>query len=118
MPYKQGMRERVSESHGQLGTSFVNLSDEAIAQIVQLVASRLQTASTASPAVLRDKLGLMRREEFAAATGRTVRALKRDALRRVGPPPVLIGKRVFYRVSDIEDYLQAQARRQGVKNRS
>ena len=89
----------------------MNLSDEAITQIAQLVADRLQKPGTTSPAALRDRLGLISREEHAAATNRTVRALKRDAIRRVGPPSVLIGRRVFYRVSDIEAYLQAQATR-------
>jgi hypothetical protein len=54
---------------------------------------------------VRNKLGLLSREELAGATGRTVRALKSDAIRRVGPPPVVIGKQVFYRLTDVQDFL-------------
>jgi hypothetical protein len=47
----------------------------------------------ATPATLLGELGLVPREEVAKATGRSVRSLKRDALLRRGPRPILYGRR-------------------------
>ena len=49
------------------------------------------------------------REDWASASGRSVRSLKRDAILRRGPRPFLYGKRVYYSRKAIADHLESLA---------
>jgi hypothetical protein len=91
----------------------MDITQELINQVTANVVAQLQVKQPTpeSPAAIRAKVGLITREEFAAAAGRTVRSLKRDAVRRVGPKPVRMGQQVFYRVADIERYIEEQVAR-------
>jgi hypothetical protein len=59
---------------------------------------------------VRSELGLVSRQEYAEATGRKIRSLKRDWTFRRGPRPIRIGQQVFYRVKDIEAYIESLAK--------
>ena len=58
---------------------------------------------------LLDELGLVPREEVARATGRSVRMLKRDAMLRRGPRPVVYGKKTFYLRKQLMAYFESLA---------
>ena len=48
-------------------------------------------------------------EEWAKARGVTVRTLKRDRQLRRGPMPILLGRKIYYRKSDIAEHLNRLA---------
>jgi hypothetical protein len=60
------------------------------------------------PVVLRNKLGIISRQELADATNRSVESLQRDARNGIGPRPIVLGQCTFYRLCDVERYLDMQ----------
>ena len=55
------------------------------------------------------ELGLVPRDEVARATGRSVRMLKRDAMLRRGPRPVVYGKTTYYLKRQLVEYFERLA---------
>lgn len=72
---------------------------------------------TASEGSLLAEAGLMTEQELADELGRCRRTIQRLFSRRVGPPRVRLGKRIFYRRVSVVEWLQrqelAQARGRG-----
>jgi hypothetical protein len=60
---------------------------------------------------LRKELGLISEDEWAAITGRTKRALKRDATLRRPPTRIRIGNKIFYRWRDCQQVIDDLARK-------
>jgi hypothetical protein len=54
-------------------------------------------------------LGLISREEYARATGRTIRALRRDWALGRGPAPIRLGRGVYYRLADLKAHIDELA---------
>jgi hypothetical protein len=63
-----------------------------------------------TPTKVLDDIDLIPREDLATATGRSIRSLKRDWTLRRGPRPIMIGKKVFYRKTDVRAYVEKLAR--------
>lgn len=57
---------------------------------------------------LRDKLGLLHEQELAAALNVKVETLRVWRTHKIGPDFVRLGKAVFYRQKDIEDWVANQ----------
>lgn len=54
--------------------------------------------------------GFVSEQEYAARRGVSIRTCQRDRQLRQSPPYVVIGRRVFYRVEAIRDWLIARER--------
>ena len=65
-----------------------------------------QAASVAPPADFLD--GFISEEEYAARRGVSLRTCQRDRQLRQSPPFVVIGRRVYYRIEAVRDWLLAR----------
>ena len=54
--------------------------------------------------------GFVSEEDYAARRGVSIRTCQRDRQLRQSPPYVVIGRRVFYRVAAVRDWLIARER--------
>lgn len=52
--------------------------------------------------------GYLRREQLAAELGKSVRTLDRWETSRMGPPRVVCGKSILYRVESVRDWLRSR----------
>lgn len=57
--------------------------------------------------------GYLTREEFASALGKSARTIDRWDRRRIGPPRVVVGKTILYRVEAVKEWLQSCEQRRG-----
>lgn len=53
--------------------------------------------------------GLMDRRNAAAALGRTAKTLSAWARLKIGPTPINVGGRIFYRWSEVQAFMSAEA---------
>lgn len=65
-----------------------------------------RAASVAPPADFLD--GFISEEEYAARRGVSLRTCQRDRQLRQSPPFVVIGRRVYYRIEAVRDWLLAR----------
>ena len=55
--------------------------------------------------------GYITREELAGAINKSVRTIDRWDVHRVGPPRVVIGRTILYRVESVREWLQSREQR-------
>jgi predicted DNA-binding transcriptional regulator AlpA len=67
-------------------------------------------STSGNPAVLD---GYITREELAGAINKSVRTIDRWDVHRVGPPRVVIGRTILYRVESVREWLQSREQRKG-----
>ena len=61
--------------------------------------------------------GYLTRENLAAQLGKSMRTIDRWEMHRSGPPRVLIGKTVLYRLESVRDWLLSREQRRGEPRR-
>jgi hypothetical protein len=61
--------------------------------------------------------GYVTRENLAAQLGKSMRTIDRWEQHRAGPPRVLVGKTIFYRVESVRDWLLSCEQRRGEPRR-
>jgi hypothetical protein len=58
-------------------------------------------------------IGLLNPEQLAQQLNVTTRTLQRWEVERIGPPRVVIGRRIFYRLASVDAWLISREQRQG-----
>lgn len=79
--------------------------EAAMDRTIAAVGSETTKAAPVSPDFLE---GFVTEEAYAARRGVSVRTCQRDRQLRQAPPYVVIGRRVFYRVEAVRDWLLAR----------
>lgn len=57
--------------------------------------------------------GYLRPADLAKEIGISVRTVSRWQVRRIGPPRVVVGKQVFYKLASVLSWLESREQRQG-----
>ena len=57
-------------------------------------------------------LELKNERDYAALRECSIRTVQRERSKRIGPPYIKLGKKIFYRVAAIEEWLLAQEKAQ------
>ena len=57
--------------------------------------------------------GFITREQLAAELGKSPRTIDRWEVRRIGPPRVIVGRTVLYRVESVRSWLQSCEKHKG-----
>jgi hypothetical protein len=57
--------------------------------------------------------GLLTPEQLASHLDVTTRTLQRWEVQRMGPPRVVIGRQVFYRITSVDAWLESREKRRG-----
>ena len=55
--------------------------------------------------------GFITREQLAAELGKSPRTIDRWEVRRIGPPRVIVGRTILYRVESVREWLRSCERR-------
>jgi predicted DNA-binding transcriptional regulator AlpA len=55
--------------------------------------------------------GLLLPEQLATHLGVTTRTLQRWEVQRMGPPRVVIGRQIFYRITSVDAWLESREKR-------
>jgi predicted DNA-binding transcriptional regulator AlpA len=69
--------------------------------------------TTLEPTVLTGNIliGLLTPEQLAQQLGVTTRTLSRWEVQRIGPPRVVIGRQIFYRIASVDAWLVSREQR-------
>jgi len=59
--------------------------------------------------------GFITREQLAAEFGKSLRTIDRWEVRRIGPPRIIVGRTILYRVEAVRAWLQSCERVPGLK---
>ena len=57
--------------------------------------------------------GFITREQLAVELGKSTRTIDRWEVRRIGPPRVIVGRTILYRVESVRSWLQSCERHKG-----
>ena len=60
--------------------------------------------------------GFITREQLAAELGKSPRTIDRWEVRRIGPPRVIVGRTILYRVESVREWLQSCERRKAYRH--
>jgi predicted DNA-binding transcriptional regulator AlpA len=82
--------------------------------------SQANTAPVPDGRITRESLildGYITRESFAAQLGKSLRTIDRWQTQRIGPPRVVIGNTVLFRVASVRAWLESSEQREQRKGR-
>jgi DNA-binding transcriptional MerR regulator len=70
----------------------------------------LSQTTTTDPTLL---IGLLKPEQLAEQLNVTTRTLQRWETERIGPPRVVVGRQIFYRIASVDAWLISREQRRG-----